>query len=161
MKTCERNRACDRVAVQGSVSRPLTLTTLIRSGPPDPDDDEQAPPVDEHCPGGETRGSTRSRTPSPASSRLVTPDLDLRYCIFIGDDATLDLLIRNVEGPGTRGAKESVNDSKDEDGSDVASTLSGLLAGLPTLAGPQRLASSLKQKFVSNSGAILQMRENH
>ncbi|EZA54673.1 hypothetical protein X777_04958 [Ooceraea biroi] len=57
-----------------------------------------------------------------------------------------------VEGPGTRGAKESVNDSKDEDGSDVASTLSGLLAGLPTLAGPQRLASSLKQKFVSNSG---------
>jgi len=45
-----------------------------------------------------------------------------------------------------------VNDSKGEDGSDVASTLSGLLAGLPTLAGPQRLASSLKQKFVSNSG---------
>lgn len=45
-----------------------------------------------------------------------------------------------------------MNDSKDEEGSDVASTLSGLLAGLPTLAGPQRLASSLKQKFVSNSG---------
>ncbi|EFN67502.1 hypothetical protein EAG_02889, partial [Camponotus floridanus] len=57
-----------------------------------------------------------------------------------------------VEGPGTRGAKESVNDSKDEDGSDVASTLSGLLAGLPTLAGPQRLANSLRQKFASNSG---------
>ncbi|XP_071637509.1 choline O-acetyltransferase isoform X3 [Temnothorax longispinosus] len=56
-----------------------------------------------------------------------------------------------VEGPGTRGAKESVNDSKDEDGSDVASTLSGLLAGLPTLAGSQRLANSLKQKFASNS----------
>jgi len=61
-------------------------------------------------------------------------------------------LAEKVEGPGTRGAKESVNDSKGEDGSDVASTLSGLLAGLPTLAGPQRLASSLKQKFVSNSG---------
>lgn len=57
-----------------------------------------------------------------------------------------------VEGPGTRGAKESVNDSKDEDGSDVGSTLSGLLAGLPTLAGPQRLANSLRQKFASNSG---------
>lgn len=57
-----------------------------------------------------------------------------------------------VEGPGTRGAKESVNDSKDEDGSDVASTLSGLLAGLPTLAGPQRLANSLRQKFANNSG---------
>ncbi|EFN76156.1 hypothetical protein EAI_08735, partial [Harpegnathos saltator] len=57
-----------------------------------------------------------------------------------------------VEGPGTRGTKESVNDSKDEDGSDVASTLSGLLAGLPTLAGPQRLANSLRQKFASNSG---------
>ncbi|XP_018398307.1 PREDICTED: uncharacterized protein LOC108776250 [Cyphomyrmex costatus] len=56
-----------------------------------------------------------------------------------------------VEGPGTRGVKESVNDSKDEDGSDVASTLSGLLAGLPTLAGPQRLANSLRQKFASNS----------
>ncbi|TGZ50974.1 Uncharacterized protein DBV15_07323 [Temnothorax longispinosus] len=59
-----------------------------------------------------------------------------------------------VEGPGTRGAKESVNDSKDEDGSDVASTLSGLLAGLPTLAGSQRLANSLKQKFASNSASI-------
>ncbi|XP_018359851.1 PREDICTED: choline O-acetyltransferase isoform X5 [Trachymyrmex cornetzi] len=59
--------------------------------------------------------------------------------------------VEKVEGPGTRGVKESVNDSKDEDGSDVASTLSGLLAGLPTLAGPQRLANSLRQKFASNS----------
>ncbi|KAG7211842.1 hypothetical protein KM043_011065 [Ampulex compressa] len=57
-----------------------------------------------------------------------------------------------VEGPGTQGAKESVNDSKDEDGPDVVSTLSGLLAGLPALAGRQRLANSLRQKFASNSG---------
>ncbi|KYN40549.1 hypothetical protein ALC56_04858 [Trachymyrmex septentrionalis] len=63
--------------------------------------------------------------------------------------------IEKVEGPGTRGVKESVNDSKDEDGSDVASTLSGLLAGLPTLAGPQRLANSLRQKFASNSGRLV------
>lgn len=73
-----------------------------------------------------------------------------------GDDvAVADSVVNStekVEGPGTRGAKESVNDSKDEDGSDVTSTLSGLLAGLPTLAGPQRLANSLRQKFASNSG---------
>lgn len=62
-----------------------------------------------------------------------------------------------VEGPGTRGTKESVNDSKDQDGSDVTSTLSGLLAGLPTLAGPQRLANSLRQKFASNSGESLNL----
>ncbi|OXU19648.1 hypothetical protein TSAR_003182, partial [Trichomalopsis sarcophagae] len=60
-----------------------------------------------------------------------------------------------VEGPGARDATESVNDSRDEEPQppDVAATLSGLLAGLPTLAGPQRLATSLRQKFVNNSAA--------
>lgn len=75
---------------------------------------------------------------------------------FIGKyHAVADSVVNSaekVEGPGTRGTKESVNDSKDEDGSDVTSTLSGLLAGLPTLAGPQRFANSLRQKFASNSG---------
>lgn len=56
-----------------------------------------------------------------------------------------------VEGPGTRGA-ESANDSKEEEGPDVTSTLSSLFAGLPNLAGPQRLANSLRQKFANNSG---------
>lgn len=55
-----------------------------------------------------------------------------------------------VEGPGTRGA-ESANDSKEEEPY-VASTLSSLFAGLPALAGPQRLANSLRQKFANNSG---------
>ncbi|CAG5076054.1 Protein of unknown function [Cotesia congregata] len=58
-----------------------------------------------------------------------------------------------VEGPGTQGAKESSNDSRDEDSAnDISSTLSGLLAGLPALPGPQRLASSLRQRFSTNSG---------
>ena len=60
-----------------------------------------------------------------------------------------------VEGPGTRDATESVNDSRAEESSqppDVAATLSGLLSGLPSFAGSQRLASSLRQKFVNNSG---------
>ncbi|KAI4498942.1 hypothetical protein M0802_006117 [Mischocyttarus mexicanus] len=59
-----------------------------------------------------------------------------------------------VEGPGTRGSKESssVNDSTEENRPDVAATLSGLFAGLPTLAGPQRLANSLRQRFANNSG---------
>lgn len=57
-----------------------------------------------------------------------------------------------VEGPGTQEAKESVNGSRAEVGPDVASKLSSLFAGLPSLAGPQRLASSLRQKFANNSG---------
>ncbi|XP_014205152.1 choline O-acetyltransferase [Copidosoma floridanum] len=58
-----------------------------------------------------------------------------------------------VEGLGSRDAKESENDSREEEPQppDVAAKLSGLLAGLPTLAGPQRLATSLRQKFVNNS----------
>lgn len=40
-----------------------------------------------------------------------------------------------------------------EDSAEVASTLSGLLAGLPTIAaGSQRIASSLRQRFADNSG---------
>lgn len=57
-----------------------------------------------------------------------------------------------VEGPGTQEAKESVNGSRAEVGPDVASKLSSLFAGLPSLAGPQRLATSLRQKFANNSG---------
>ncbi|CAL7935983.1 unnamed protein product [Xylocopa violacea] len=56
-----------------------------------------------------------------------------------------------VEGPGTQGAKESVNGPRSENGPDVATKLSSLLAGLPSLAGPQRLANSLRQKFANNS----------
>lgn len=57
-----------------------------------------------------------------------------------------------MEGPETRAAKESsVNDSTEEARPDVAATLSGLFAGLPSLAGPQRLANSLRQKFANNS----------
>lgn len=57
-----------------------------------------------------------------------------------------------MEGPGTQEAKESVNGSRAETGPDVASKLSSLFAGLPSLASPQRLASSLRQKFANNSG---------
>lgn len=79
-----------------------------------------------------------------------------------------------VEGPGSRDATrtesvvQQVNNGNNDDvdsrvdeqseqpppTADVAATLSGLLAGLPTLAGGsgQRLASSLRQKFVNNSG---------
>ena len=57
-----------------------------------------------------------------------------------------------VEGPETQEAKESVNGSRAEVGPDVASKLSSLFAGLPSLAGPQRLATTLRQRFANNSG---------
>lgn len=67
---------------------------------------------------------------------------------------SVEVSAEKVEGPGFRDVTESVKDSRDEapQPHDVAVTLSGLLAGLPTFAGPQRLASSLRQKFVNNSG---------
>ncbi|CAK9796681.1 hypothetical protein ANTQUA_LOCUS842 [Anthophora quadrimaculata] len=59
---------------------------------------------------------------------------------------------KKVEGPGTQEVTESVNGSRVEVGPDVTSKLSSLFAGIPSLAGPQRLASSLRQKFANNSG---------
>ncbi|KAL0100378.1 hypothetical protein PUN28_019615 [Cardiocondyla obscurior] len=99
-----------------------------------------------------------ARVPRVAAADVPKPprrrDTPRRPCLW--EPFGLNSVVNSaekVEGPGTRGAKESVNDSKEEDGSaDVTSTLSGLLAGLPTLAGPQRLANSLRQKFASNSG---------
>ncbi|CAD1470419.1 unnamed protein product, partial [Heterotrigona itama] len=55
-----------------------------------------------------------------------------------------------VEGPETQEAKESVNGSRA--GPDITSKLSSLFAGLPSLAGPQRLATTLRQRFANNSG---------
>ncbi|XP_011049382.1 PREDICTED: choline O-acetyltransferase isoform X2 [Acromyrmex echinatior] len=95
-------------------------------------------------------GETRRDAPAIGSPSVLYANFKrLENVVAVADSVVNS--IEKVEGPGTRGVKESVNDSKDEDGSDVASTLSGLLAGLPTLAGPQRLANSLKQKFASNS----------
>lgn len=70
---------------------------------------------------------------------------------------SVEVSAEKVEGPGLRDATESVNDSREEElqPPDVAVTLSSLLAGLPTFAGSQRLASSLRQKFVHNSGEFL------
>lgn len=61
-----------------------------------------------------------------------------------------------VEGQGSSGARESENDSKEEEQpADLAATVTGLLAGLPgTLAGSQRIATSLRQKFASNTGKL-------
>ena len=81
--------------------------------------------------------------------RNFLSNLSIMLCVRI--DSVEDSA-EKVEGPGTQEAKESSNDSKDNDVTDVTSTLSGLLAGLPALAGPQRLANSLRQKFATNSG---------
>ncbi|KAF3423263.1 hypothetical protein E2986_10879, partial [Frieseomelitta varia] len=65
-----------------------------------------------------------------------------------------------VEGPETQEAKESVNGSRAEVGPDVASKLSSLFAGLPSLAGPQRLATTLRQRFANNSETKREKKEN-
>lgn len=59
-----------------------------------------------------------------------------------------------MEGSGLKDAAEPVSDSQDIESKppDVAATLTGIFAGLPTLPGPQRLAISFRQKFVHNSG---------
>jgi hypothetical protein len=59
-----------------------------------------------------------------------------------------------VEGQGLNNTSESVIDSRDEKSSDVTVNLSGLLAGIPSFASPQRLATSLRQKFIYNSGEL-------
>lgn len=74
---------------------------------------------------------------------------------FINISGSVEDSAEKVEGPGTRGTSESANDSKEGEGPEVASTLSGLLAGLPTFAGSQRIATTLRQKFAENSGEYL------
>ncbi|XP_046829201.1 choline O-acetyltransferase isoform X1 [Vespa crabro] len=95
---------------------------------------------------GEPRGQTLKSHPD-GETRRDAPVIGSPSVL-----ARLSIRFEKVEGPRTRGARESsVNDSTEENRPDVAATLSGLFAGLPTLAGPQRLANSLRQRFANNS----------
>ncbi|KAK0097696.1 hypothetical protein PV326_014404 [Microctonus aethiopoides] len=78
----------------------------------------------------------------------LTVDTTLLIADSVEDSA------EKVEGPGFSVTKvESLGETRDGDvtNDDKTSTLSGLLAGLPALAGTQRLAASLRQKFVTSS----------
>lgn len=84
----------------------------------------------------------------------LTVDTTLLIADSVEDSA------EKVEGPGFSVTKvESLGETRDGDvtNDDKTSTLSGLLAGLPALAGTQRLAASLRQKFVTSSGKFFRL----